>query len=228
MIQSISPFTEAYIALRSSGLVIPARMLPTPHPARQVLDFLGNPQDAVPVIHVAGISAKRPVALRIAQLLQAGGKRVGYAPHQSNEQEAMADFLRLVHRAGVPLTNDELRVVFWYWRLARELPDVVVVRAGTGGSEDATNVVTRADKVCVISDVAPGQIPMVGAYMYAAADQVMGIIQPRNAVFCVRQAPEDMAIIQRHAQQKQADLHVLPVYQEQPEAVARWVLGQER
>src|SRR5687768_6710222 len=51
--------------------------------AKTLLALLGNPQDARPVIHLAGTSGKGSTATILAALLQAHGLRVGLglSPH---------------------------------------------------------------------------------------------------------------------------------------------------
>src|SRR5687767_11485522 len=54
-----------------------------PARARTVLAMIGNPQDAVPTVHVAGTAGKGSVVTFIAALIRAHGFRVGAhtSPH---------------------------------------------------------------------------------------------------------------------------------------------------
>ena len=49
----------------------------------KLMDYLGNPQDTVRVIHVAGTSGKTSTAYYMESLLRAGGKKTGLtiSPH---------------------------------------------------------------------------------------------------------------------------------------------------
>lgn len=244
MNQSMSPLTEAYITLHRRRLVSPPRIFPSLEYLLQVLDFLGNPQDALPVVHVVGTSGKAAMSRRIAALLERAGLKVavgvpprlamarpkigGRALGEAAYRQALSEFLSHVERAGVPLTNAELATAFNYWHFARQPLDVVVIEAGIGGLQDPTNTVSRTDKVCVITDVGMDHAPLLGPALAEVAEHKAGIIRPGNAVFCCHLAPEAMHVIQNHARQKQADLHTLSAASEVPHAVAAWVLGQER
>jgi dihydrofolate synthase/folylpolyglutamate synthase len=230
--------------LHKRRLVSPRRILPGPEYALHVLDFLGNPQNVVPVVHVVGTSGKAAVSRKIAALLERAGRNVavggsprtfmvrpramGRAVGEGAYHQALREFLGLVERANVPLTNAELATTFHYWYFARLPIDVVVMQSGMGGVQDPSNVVSRADKICVITDVTTDHAAQLGPTLADVAEHKAGIIQPGNAVFCYRMAPEVMDVIQRRAQQKQADLHTHASISEIPHAVAAWVLGQER
>lgn len=243
MSQSISPLGEAYITLYQRQLVSGPRILPGTEYLLRVLDFLGNPQNAVPVVHIVGTSGKAAVSRRIAVLLERAGRQVAVGSPQPGMtrprvkgrglteaayHQALREFLTVVERAGVPLTNAELATAFQYWYFARQPIDVVVMKSGIGGMQDPTNVVARSDKICVITDVASDHAAVLGLSLADIAEHKAGIIQPGNAVFCCRMAPEVMQVIQRQARQKQADLHIHTDLSEVSHAVAAWALGQER
>ena len=56
---------------------------------RNLLDQLGNPQDRVLAVHIAGTKGKGSTAAVIASILQAGGHRVGLftSPHLERYEE---------------------------------------------------------------------------------------------------------------------------------------------
>lgn len=212
---------------------------------RHLMDFLGNPQDRRPVIHIAGTSGKTSTAYYSAAFLRASGLRVGLmvSPHVRllservqidlqpiTEEEFCAElglFLDLVERSGLELSYVEVLYSFGYWECARQQVDVVVAEVGVGGLLDPTNVITRSDKLCIITDVGFDHIGLLGSTLQEIAFQKAGIIGWQNTVFCHEQAPEVMQEIQTTAQQKQADLHV--VSQAVPDAgLQRLPLFQQR
>ena len=76
---------------------------------REVLEALGRPQDACPVIHIAGTNGKGSTAAMAAAILQAAGLRVGLytSPHLADVRERIrldgrpipeADFARAIER----------------------------------------------------------------------------------------------------------------------------------
>lgn len=193
---------------------------------RRLMAFLGNPQDAVPAIHVAGTSGKTSTAYYAAALLQSAGKRVGLtvSPHVvaindrvqiNGEPLPEAEFCSLLERylqladaSRIAPSFFELMLGFAYWVFAAKKLDYIVVEVGVGGLLDPSNVITRTDKVCVITDIGFDHMDKLGKTLPEIAAQKAGIIQPHNAV-CVRlQAPEIMQQIELQAKKRNADVLV--------------------
>jgi dihydrofolate synthase/folylpolyglutamate synthase len=180
------------------------------------------------VVHIAGTSGKTSTAYFTASLLAAAGHKVGLtvSPHvdQLNERAqincipleetqfcAEIDiFLKLVKRSGILPSYFEFMVAFAYWEFARQKVDYAVVEVGLGGLLDATNVVERDDKVCVITDIGLDHTELLGNTVQEIAAQKAGIIQKRNHVFMYRQTDEITEVVAQQAQQKQASLHLVP------------------
>lgn len=194
---------------------------------RALLAFLGNPQDSLRVVHVAGTSGKTSTAYYIAALLKASGRTVGLttSPHiQSiNERvqvnlvplpEAMfcqklGEYMDLVQQSGLKPTYFELMMAFVYWEFARQGVDYAVIEVGLGGLLDGSNVVTRADKVCVITDIGYDHTAVLGSTLPEIATQKAGIILPHNDVFMHAQTDVVMEVMRATCQAKQATLHVI-------------------
>ncbi|HEX8762999.1 MAG TPA: hypothetical protein VF733_04565 [Candidatus Saccharimonadales bacterium] len=194
---------------------------------RDFMDFLGNPQDHIPAIHVAGTSGKTSTAYYAAALLKAVGKRVGLliSPHLEHISErAMLDlvplperrfcqefaiFLDLADKSKLKLTYAEILYGFGYWVFARERVDYMVIETGMGGLLDATNVITRKDKICVITDIGFDHTHALGRTLTEIAAHKAGIIGANNVVFCYRQDEPALQVIESVCRQRHADLHVL-------------------
>ena len=204
-----------------------ARKAYTLESMQQLMDYLGNPQEQTKIIHVAGTSGKTSTAYYVAALLKACGKRVGLSvsPHVDELNERMqvdlvpmpeavfcrdiTIFLALVEKSNIIPTYFELMTAFAYWQFARKGLEYGVIEVGIGGLIDATNVVTRRDKVCVITDIGLDHIKKLGSTLGEITAHKAGIIQLHNPVFCYRQGAEVMRMLTKAAQHKQADLHVL-------------------
>jgi dihydrofolate synthase / folylpolyglutamate synthase len=220
-------FAEAYEILSQFWPVNLQRKGYTLEYMVQFMDFLDNPQDKLKVIHVAGTSGKGSTAYYAAALLKAGGKKAGLSvgPHVDQLSERvqinlvpmpeaefckeLTVFLELVKKSKIPITYFELLIAFAFWQYARQGLEYVVMEVGLGGLTDATNVVTRPDKVCVITDIGLDHINVLGSSLGEISAHKAGIIQLHNSVFCYRQAKEVMEPIEARAKQKQADLYVL-------------------
>ena len=191
------------------------------------MDFIGNPQNKPRSFHVAGTSGKTSTAYYTAALLKQAGKRVGLltSPHTEflNERvqidlEPLAEpvfcselsiFFDLIKRSDITLTYAEILYAFGYWVFARQKVDYIVVEVGLGGLLDATNVITREDKICVITDIGLDHTNILGNTIAEIAEQKAGIIHLHNTVFCHNQDPAAITAFRQASQQKHADLHIL-------------------
>ncbi|HUC90200.1 MAG TPA: hypothetical protein VMR45_05350 [Patescibacteria group bacterium] len=193
----------------------------------EFMDALGNPQDKLKVIHVAGTSGKTSTAYYAAALLQTAGKKVGLmiSPHVHALNErvqinlvpmeeaafctALNEFADVVEQTGLEPNYFDFLIAFGFWELARQNVDYAVVEVGIGGLLDATNVTSRQDKVCVITDIGYDHVTILGRTLPEIARQKAGIIGLHNAVFCWEQADEIINQLRMAARQKQGDLHIL-------------------
>ncbi|HKR81471.1 MAG TPA: Mur ligase family protein [Candidatus Saccharimonadales bacterium] len=216
---------------------------------RALTKFLGNPQDAVRVVHIAGTSGKTSTAYYTAALLQAAGKKVGLtiSPHITEINERvqlnlvpMAEaafcaelglFMDEVAKSGLKPTYFELMMAFAYWEFARQQVDYAVVEVGLGGLLDGSNIVSRADKVCVITDIGFDHMHVLGSTIAEITAQKAGIIHTGNDVFMHNQASEVMTVVAAKCSEVRAQLHVvdvddetrvaaLPLYQQRNMALA--------
>ena len=192
-----------------------------------LMDKLGNPQNSYKVIHVAGTSGKTSTSYYIASLLQQSCKKVGLtvSPHvdEVNERvqinlmpmpeeefcKELSEFLNTLENTGVNPTYFELLVAFAYWEFARQGVDYAVVEVGLGGLLDGTNVVSRSDKVCVITDIGLDHTNVLGTNLSDIAAQKAGIVQEHNVTFMYRQPKEVMDAVKKRCQQKDAHLNAI-------------------
>lgn len=193
----------------------------------QFMDYLGNPQDLPRAIHIAGTSGKTSTAYYSAALLTAAGKKTGLlvSPHlekitervQINMQplsdrqfcDELAIFLDYVQKSGITLSYAELLYGFAFWEFARQGVEYIVVEVGLGGLLDATNVIHRPDKICVITDIGLDHTKALGGTIENIAEHKAGIILRGNAVFTYKQDMPVIKVIQDTVRQKQADLHTI-------------------
>jgi len=225
--QIVKNFEEANEILRQFWPEKLVRRAYTSEYMLQFMDFLGNPQDKLKVIHVAGTSGKTSTSYYCAALLKAAGKSVGLtvSPHVDeinervqvdlqplNEAEYCREldiFLDVVKKSKLTLTYFEVLISFAYWEFVRRGVEYAVIEVGMGGNADATNVVNRPDKVCVITDIGLDHINVLGSTLGEIAESKAGIIRLHNSAFCYHQPDEALDKIKDRAKQKQADLHIL-------------------
>ncbi len=255
VMSTIASFAEAEALLKRYAPARLSRPVYTLEHMRRFMDFLGNPQDGLKVIHVAGTSGKTSTCYYVASLLQQAGKKVGLSvsPYiekinervQTNlvplpEQQfcdELTVFVELAKRSDIQLSRFEFLDAFAYWEFARQRVDYVVMETGVGGTYDPTNVVDNRHKVCVITDIGFDHQMLLGDTLGEIAGNKAGIIGLHNKVFCYDQGDEVMAPIRERARQKQADLHIidaepdadiafLPLFQQRNFTLAREVVAE--
>lgn len=235
--REITTFTDAKNELASFyDLGKPRVRTYTLDAMRQLLLILGDPQNNLRVIHVAGTSGKTSTAYYAAALAQGSGLKVGLtvSPHviEINDRvqingtplpqalfcSELQEFLGIVRANQLRPSYFELMMAFAFWEFNRQNVDCAVIEVGLGGTLDASNTIDREDKVCVITDIGLDHTQVLGNTYAEIAAQKAGIIGFKNNIFCYHQRPEVMSVFRTQAQIKQADLHVLSANDRAPEA----------
>ncbi len=166
--------------------------------AAALLAELGDPQDEVPVVHVAGTAGKGTVAAGIAAAATRPDCRVGLhlSPHVYDLRERfsvdghwcspdqvaalLAAVLpaarRVADSAHGPPTYYEVTLAMALVHFVRQRCDLVVLETGLGGRYDGTNTVTRADKLAVITRIDLDHEAVLGHSLGAIAEQKAGIL----------------------------------------------------
>jgi dihydrofolate synthase / folylpolyglutamate synthase len=200
---------------------------------RGLMKHLGNPQESYRVVHIAGTSGKTSTAYYVAALLKAAGKKVGLtvSPHVDSVNERvqvglvplaeaefcseLTIFLQLITDWPHQPSYFEVLIAFAYWEFARQKVDYAVIEVGMGGMLDATNVISREDKLCIITDIGLDHTEYLGNTLGEIASQKAGIIQPKNLVYMYEQSTEVMEQIHARCRaQKESKLITI-----QPERV---------
>lgn len=192
---------------------------------KELMAFLGDPQDGYKVIHVAGTSGKTSTAYYLSSMLRGSGKKVGLSvsPHVDEVNERIqvntrpltekkfcsefSIFLNKIETCPAKPTYFEVLVAFAFWEFARQKVDYAVVEVGLGGLLDGTNVIRRPDKVCIITDIGFDHTSTLGKTLSAIAAQKAGIIHPTNVVFAYDQDETVMDVLREVSEQQQAELH---------------------
>jgi dihydrofolate synthase/folylpolyglutamate synthase len=76
-----------------------------------------------------------------------------------------------------------------------------------GGLLDGTNVITRADKVCIITDIGLDHTEVLGDTLEQISAQKAGIIQPENQIFMYGQGREVDPVFTEAAAKQRATLN---------------------
>jgi dihydrofolate synthase/folylpolyglutamate synthase len=194
---------------------------------RNLLEHLGNPQDNVPVVHIAGTKGKGSTAAVIDSILQASGYRVGLftSPHIERFEERVqvsgleipeTGLTSLVARLseiaqkidatgqGMSPTFFELTTALaWLWFCECHV-DIAVLEVGLGGRLDSTNICNP--EVSVITTISRDHTHILGTRLSEIATEKAGIIKPEIPVVTGVTNLEALAVISEIATELRAPL----------------------
>jgi len=181
-----------------------------------LLDLLGNPQDELNIIHVAGTNGKGSVCAFMDSALQQAGLRVGryISPtlysylerFQINGSEmdaqTFARILTVVRDACVEMSVQGLELptvfevetaaAFLYFR--EQHCDYVLLEVGMGGRLDSTNVIAHPT-LSVITSISMDHTGMLGNTLGEIAAEKAGIIKETRPVVLAWQSAEVMNVL---------------------------------
>ena len=191
----------------------------------ELLHALGDPQDRLKFVHIAGTNGKGSCAAMLSSVLKAAGYKTGLftSPYlyRFNERmqingreigdEVLAD---IVTRVSVPAekmadhpTEFELMTaaaMLWY---AEEGCDVVVLETGLGGRLDATNVISRPE-VSVIMNIGLDHTEILGDTLEQIAAEKAGIIKSGCPCVLYQQSESVTQVIRDRCAEQGAALEI--------------------
>jgi dihydrofolate synthase/folylpolyglutamate synthase len=181
---------------------------------QQLLENLGNPQERVPIIHVAGSNGKGSVCAYLSAVLTEAGYRVGRytSPHLVdwcericlNEQPISPPELEQVLQQTIaairpdepsPTQFEVFTAAAWLY-FAQQHVDIAVVEVGLGGRLDATNVCDRP-LVSVITSISREHWQRLGPTLADIAGEKAGILKPGCPAVVGQLPPEARAVVDR-------------------------------
>lgn len=206
-----------------------SRIEPTLQRIRAVVDLMGSPQAAYPVVHITGTNGKTTTARMIDALVRSIGLRTGRftSPHVAEIREriaidgepispdgfigAWADVAAMVgvvdERSDIRLTFFETLTGMAFAAFADAPVDVAVIEVGLGGSWDATNV-ADAD-VAVVTPIDLDHTRLLGDTAEQIATEKAGIIKPGSITVVGEQPDAVLEVIAQRCREVGAQMLVL-------------------
>lgn len=181
----------------------------------ELLERVGNPQQHLRILHIAGTNGKGSTAAALAAIFHAAGIPAGLytSPHlhqfterirvdtqqlELDEAVALIEELR-PHAEQLQATFFEVTTAMALLAFKRQGAAWAIMECGMGGRLDATNIV--APEVCLITPIALDHTRHLGTTLAQVAGEKAGIIKPGVPLISARQDPAAAAVLEQRAQQ---------------------------
>lgn len=187
---------------------------------RNLLQELGNPQDHLCFVHIAGTNGKGSVLAYTSTILSEAGYRTGRYVSPTvvsyleriqvdgnwiTEQE-FAELTEMIQKAIVRMeamgqnlpTVFEIETAIAFLYFQKMQCDIVVLETGLGGDLDATNMI-RNTKVAVFASISMDHMGFLGSSIAEIAEKKAGIMKPGCSVVSAVQRPEVWEILKSRA-----------------------------
>ncbi len=190
---------------------------------------LGNPQDRLRFVHIAGTNGKGSVLAYISTVLKEAGYRVGRyvspAVFEYRERiqvngrnitqkafcegvEKIRNICYEMEKCNLPHpTPFEVETALGFWYFERMGCDIVVLEAGMGGLYDATNLI-RTVEAAVLTSISMDHMKYLGNSLAEIARHKAGIIKTGCIAVSAQQSPEVAEEVRRAAGEKECPLYL--------------------
>lgn len=187
---------------------------------------LGNPQDGLNFVHIAGTNGKGSVGAFLESVIKSGGRSVGrfVSPFVSEYLETFTlnsknispdDYAECVisvknavtelNRENIYPTSFEAETAIAFLFFKKYCPDFILLECGMGGLLDSTNII-KSPLVAVITSVSKDHSLFLGDTIEEIAKQKSGIIKQGINVVSSVQKPEVKTVIEEECELKKACL----------------------
>lgn len=187
---------------------------------RELLERLGNPQEELRFVHIAGTNGKGSVLAYISTILKCAGYRVGryISPTIFSYRERiqigerpigkkrMCELLTHIRKVIAQMEAEgkaaptafeiETALAFLYFK--EKECDIVVLETGLGGEMDATNIISNT-VTAVFASVSMDHMAILGDSLAEIASQKAGIIKKGCRVISLKQKQEAQEALRRRA-----------------------------
>lgn len=203
-----------------------------------LLDFIGNPEENLKFVHVAGSNGKGSVCSYVASTLTEAGYTVGLftSPHIKDfseriringdpiDEQAVIEFVERIRSTTFDFSPSFFEVTFALALkyFTDQKCDICVIETGLGGRLDATNVITPL--IAAITSISLEHTNILGDSVYEIASEKAGIIKQEIPVIVGKLEEEAMAAIEERARLLNAKV-IHPIELEIPEVIRNFLLA---
>ena len=194
---------------------------------RELLSRLGNPQNDLKIVHIAGTNGKGSTASFVSNVLIESGYSTGLytSPYlerfneriringkEINDQE-LADCVEKVKEMAEKMASEGLQhptefeivtaTAFYFYKMKKV--DALVLEVGLGGRFDATNVIDSS-VASLIASISRDHIGILGDTVEKIAYEKAGIIKENSQVFLYEQKESVHEVVKNVCIEKNAKL----------------------
>lgn len=192
---------------------------------QKILDLLGNPQDKLSYIHVAGTNGKGSVCSTLSAILKQSNYKTGLftSPHiyEYTERIKIDDIeidketfakgvnkiTEIADKNAIHLTEFEILTTLVFDYFAKNQVEVVILETGLGGRFDATNVIKN--NICsIITHIDFDHTERLGDKIEKIAFEKAGIIK-KNCPVIISKNNEGINVIKEVAKEKNSPVLVV-------------------
>ena len=197
---------------------------------RLLMEELGNPQDKLNIVHIAGTNGKGSCAKMLSNVLSVAGYKTGLniSPFVIDflerftingefiSEETLAQITDRVkakqeyiwEKFGLKLVEFEIVTAIAFCYFEMEKCDVVCLEVGIGGREDSTNIIKSSLLSCIMN-ISFDHTEMLGETIREIAYEKAGIIKPNGTVIAYPAMDKSaMEVIKAEAEKQNAKLIV--------------------
>ena len=196
---------------------------------RELAVRLGDPQNKLKCVHIAGTNGKGSVAEFLSEILVKSGYRVGTftSPYLTDIREQTKingeiisedDFSDILSRVikeseiqikdGFPAPSEfEMDVVASFLYFLKGGCDVCVIETGLGGKYDASNIIENP-LLCIFTEISMDHMTVLGDTLSKIAEVKSGII--KNCSLCVSSHQEEnvLKVLQSKVRETGSELRI--------------------
>ncbi len=197
---------------------------------KELLDRLGNPQNDLSVMHVAGTNGKgsfcafeeavlrdagysvgryiSPTLFHYRERIQVNGEYIDRDSLAELITEIAAAIDQMVHDGKAHPTQFEVETALCFLYFQKVKCDIVILEVGMGGNLDATNVLSHP-LMNVIASISMDHMAFLGNTIEEIAACKAGIIKPKTPVVSLKQQAEAMQVIEEACRKNQCQLTIV-------------------
>jgi dihydrofolate synthase/folylpolyglutamate synthase len=192
---------------------------------RTLLGGLGNPQDEVAMIHVAGTVGKGSTIAMLSSMLRGNGYAVAEytSPHlidirerivvndemidESNFTDLLKSVVAIANKKKLDPTFFELLTAVAFKYFAEEAVDIAIIETGLGGRLDSTNVITPL--MTLITQIDLDHTNILGDTVQKIATEKAGIFKSSIPAISAQQTNEVADVLKEIAEEIGTEVKII-------------------